>query len=195
MCTLDWVLFAFAIVAVIEKQHVERVSDSRLLGASPVSSAMRLIWSGLVCPGSRDAVRLVCFSDWSHQPWKPLEGQLGHCCPLIRLACQLFQKMTVFFLEVPTPGKPDFSWSLGEALHLCSYTSVKPELSQAWPAQDLASKHPLVCAQPSVQKGLAMEINSFHCSILTASCRRALRNHINPSLDHNLNSLAKVLTN
>lgn len=48
--------------------------------------------------------------------------------------------------------QPDLSQSLGGALHSCSSTAVKPELSQARPAQALASERVLVYTQPRVSR-------------------------------------------
>lgn len=71
------------------KAASERVSDGRLLGASPASSAMRLMCGGLVCLGSRDAA---------------VGGVAGTAVHTAGLARHLSQKMTISCLGVPSWG-------------------------------------------------------------------------------------------
>lgn len=102
MCTLG--PLAFARVVTIQKQDLWMSVGWQMSGGPPSDSAMRLMCVGLVCPGSRDAVRQVCSAGWSRQPLMALGGVAESAVRAAGLARQLSPKMTVSCLGVPSPG-------------------------------------------------------------------------------------------
>lgn len=159
---------------------------------------MRLMCGGLVCPGSGDAMRRVRFFRLESAASKAVGGVAGTAIHAAGLARQLSQKMTVSGPGVPSPG-----WcsqiSRRAREERCARAAIYSCQTRALSSPASSSSSESTCAglRPgqSVQKGLVTEINSFHYSTLTSPCRQALRSHINPSLDCNLNSLAKVFPN
>lgn len=125
-------------------------------------------------------------------------GAAGTAVHARGLARQLSQKMTV-----SCPGVPSWGWHSQISRRAWEECSPRAAMyscqtrARSRPASSGSSRRTCagLCPAQSVQKGSVTEINSFHYSTLTSPCRQALRSHINPSLDHNLNSLAKVLPN
>jgi len=115
-------------------------------GASPVSCAVRLVCGGLVLSGCVFQVGVS-----SHK--SPRRG--GRDCrprggadpPAIPEDDSLLPGSAKWGVT-----QPGFSQSLGGGLHSSSYTVVKPERSEARPAQALVSERVLVCAWPRVSR-------------------------------------------
>ena len=173
-----------------QKQCLQRVLDGRVLGglSSELCSEAGVWWA---CPLG------VRFSGWSQQSQEPSEGWQGLPSTWRGWPTSYPRRWQSLAWECQVGGDTArFLPELGrraalEQLYSCQTRALWSPASSGSSERACAG---LRLAQ-SVQKGLVTATNSFHYSTLTSLCRQALRTHINPSLDHNLNSLAKVLPN
>lgn len=155
-----------AIAVIIQKQHLEGVQDGRLSEDLPraLCSKAGVCWAAL--PESANMLGTVCFRVcFPHWSQQPPSWVVGTASHVAGLAHQLSLKMMDNCPRVPSwDDKARFLAEHGRVL--CSYSSTVLKV---------------------------LEINSFHYGTLTSPCRQTLGSPVNLSLDHNLNSLAKVL--